>query len=97
MEISLDWLVAWLVAASLLAALLTVWDKSRARRRVWRVSESTLWLVAVLGGAAVMCLTMAVIGHKTLHRRFMVGLPLLVAVQMVAVYLLWHTQTLVFI
>ena len=97
MEVSLDWFVAWLLAAGVLAVLLTVWDKSRARRRAWRVSESTLWLVAALGGAAMMCLTMLIIGHKTLHRRFMIGLPLLLAVQMFALYALWHTGEVVFI
>lgn len=97
MEISWDWLTAWLAAASLLAVLLTLWDKSRARRHAWRVSEGSLWLVAALGGAAAMCLTMAVIGHKTLHRRFMVGLPLLLAAQIAAVFLLWHTNYLIFI
>ena len=97
MEISLDWFTAWLIAASLLAVLLTVWDKSRARRRAWRVSESTLWLVAALGGAAVMCLTMAMVGHKTLHRRFMVGLPLLLAAQIAVGWLLWHAGYLIFI
>ena len=97
MEISLDWFTAWLIAASLLAVLLTVWDKSRARRRAWRVSESTLWLVAALGGAAVMCLTMAMVGHKTLHRRFMVGLPLLLAAQIAVVGLLWYGKWLIFV
>ena len=97
MTVSFDWLTAWLVAASVLAVLLTVWDKSRACRHAWRVSESTLWLVALLGGAAAMCLSMLVIGHKTLHRRFMIGLPLLLAAQIAAVYLLWHTKWLIFI
>ena len=97
MEISLDWFAAWLIAANAMAVLLTVWDKSRARRRVWRVPESTLWLVALLGGSAMMCLTMLMIGHKTLHRRFMIGLPLLMVAQMVAVFALRYTNFLVFI
>lgn len=97
MEISWDWLTAWLAAASLLAVLLTLWDKSRARRHAWRVSEGSLWLVAVLGGAAAMCLTMLLAHHKTLHRRFMVGLPLLLAAQIAAVLLLWYSGFVVFI
>ena len=97
MNIPLKWAVAWLVAVSFAAFAVTVWDKSRARRRRWRVPERTLWLVASLGGAAVMYLAMLMIGHKTLHRRFMVGLPLLALAQIGAVYLLWHTKCWVFI
>lgn len=92
MNIPLNWAVAWLAAVSLTAFLMTAWDKSRAKRRQWRVPESTLWLVAVLGGATVMYLAMLMTNHKTLHRRFMVGLPLLMVAQIAAVYLLWHTK-----
>lgn len=95
MRVSLDWAVAWLIAASLTAALLTVWYKSRTRRRRWRVSESTLWLVAVLGGAAVMYVTMLMTDHKTLCRRFMVGIPLLMVAQIAVVWTLWYDRFLV--
>ena len=97
MTLSVDWTVAWLAAASLLAVLLTVWDKSRARRHAWRVSESTLWLVAVLGGAAAMYVAMQIARHKTLHRRFMWGLPLLLAAQVAVSVLLWRGQYIVFV
>ena len=97
MEISWDWTVAWLAAVSLLAVLLTAWDKSRARRHAWRVSEGTVWFVAVLGGCAAMCLTMLLVNHKTRHRRFMFGLPILLLAQFAAVYALLGTNYLVFI
>lgn len=97
MNIPLTWAVAWLTAVSFAAFLMTAWDKSRARRHRWRVPEGTLWLVATLGGAAMMYLAMLITNHKTLHRRFMVGLPLLLAAQIAAVYLLWHTKYWVFI
>ena len=96
MYISRSWAVAWLVAVSVTAAALTVWDKSRARRRVWRVPERTLWLVAALGGAAATYVTMWLIRHKTLHRRFMWGLPLLLLCQIVLVYLLWYKKCIFF-
>ena len=97
MEISAKWALAWLVAVSLTAVALTVWDKSRARRRAWRVPERTLWLVAALGGAVVMYGTMFVVRHKTLHRTFMIGLPLLALAQIGAVVGLWYAGWLVFV
>lgn len=83
MRISVQYAVAWLIAAGLMALVLTVSDKRRARRGAYRVPERTLWLVAALGGSAVMYLTMCGIRHKTKHRRFMWGLPLLLCVQIV--------------
>ena len=77
MTLSLEWAVAWLIAAAIVAFLVTLWDKNRARRREWRVQESTLWLIALLGGSAVMFLTMLVIRHKTRRTKFMVAMPLL--------------------
>ena len=95
MTLSLEWAVAWLLAAAIVAFLVTLWDKNRARRREWRVQESTLWLIALLGGSAVMFLTMLVIRHKTRHTPFMVGLPLLALVQAGLVYLLLQSQFLI--
>jgi uncharacterized membrane protein YsdA (DUF1294 family) len=74
-----------MVAISLLACVLTAWDKRCARRGQWRVPEKTLFAVALLGGAAAMLATMRVVRHKTKHRRFMWGLPLIVALQIAAV------------
>ena len=94
MEPSAVWVVLWLVAVNIVAVLITMWDKNRARRREFRVSESSLWLLAAVGGAAAMWVTMYVIRHKTLHRRFMIGLPLLAVVQAGALILLWKAGLL---
>ena len=58
--------------AGVLAVLL---DKHRARRGKWRIPEKTLFLLAGLGGTPGVYLTMRAIRHKTLHKRFMIGLP----------------------
>lgn len=97
MAIYKNWAVAWLVAASITALAVTLWDKNRARRREWRVSESTLWLVAVLGGSAAMYVTMLCIRHKTRHLTFMIGLPVLIVAQAVGLYLWYKSGNLIFI
>lgn len=72
----------WLVAGSLLAAAVTVYDKWAAVHRPrHRVPERQLWLIAALGGSVAMLVTMRLVRHKTGHRRFMIGLPLLIAAQ----------------
>ena len=50
----------WLVGTNLLAVVLTVSDKVRAKKGKWRVPEDTLLFVALLGGA--------VGTHQKVHR-----------------------------
>lgn len=56
-------------------------DKRRAVRGEWRISERTLLLLAFLGGAAGAFLGMKVFHHKTRHRKFSLGVPLLLLMQ----------------
>lgn len=74
-------LCAYLTALSLLAVFLTLHDKRRARQHGRRIPERTLMLVGLAGGALAMYLTMRAIRHKTLHRKFMWGLPAEIALQ----------------
>lgn len=74
-------LAAYLVVINLAGAIAVLVDKSRARRHQWRVPEKTLFLLAIFGGTPGVYLTMRAIRHKTLHKRFMIGLPLIFAAQ----------------
>ena len=67
---------------------MTVSDKSRAKKHKRRVPEKTLFLTAAFGGSIAMYLTMLTVRHKTKHKRFMIGLPLIIFVQTGAVILL---------
>ena len=82
-------IVLWFAAVSCLAVLLTVHDKRAARRGAWRVPEQTLLLVCALGGSAAMLAAMRVIRHKTKHAKFMVGIPVMIAVQVVVSLVVW--------
>lgn len=76
----------WLYLAliSLISAMVTVRDKSAARRGKRRTSENTLMLLSALGGSAVMLMTMLLVRHKTKHMKFMVGIPIIILFQTVA-------------
>ncbi len=79
--------IGWyVIAVSTVACTLTAWDKRCARRGRRRVAEKTLFAVALLGGSAAMLATMHLVRHKTRHRRFMWGLPLIILLQCAAVY-----------
>ena len=84
------YIAVYLAAISLLAVILTAYDKRAARRHKWRVRESTLLLIAALGGSVAMLLTMQIIRHKTKHTKFMVGIPVIIALQIAAAVLVWR-------
>ncbi|BCB05082.1 DUF1294 domain-containing protein [Bacillus sp. KH172YL63] len=53
-------------------------DKRKAERHQYRISERVLWQVAILGGSVGAYLGMKVYRHKTKHKQFALGFPLLV-------------------
>lgn len=79
--------IIYLAAISFIACAAAISDKRRAVRGKRRVPEKTLFLLAALGGSAAMYITMNIIRHKTKHKRFMIGLPLIIFAQC-AVFLL---------
>jgi len=84
------YIAIYLATISLLAVILTICDKRAARRQKWRVRESTLLIIAALGGSVAMLLTMHLIRHKTKHAKFMVGIPVIIAVQIAAAIAIWR-------
>lgn len=84
--------LAYLAAVSLAAVIMTVRDKSAAKRHKRRVPEKTLFGAAALGGSAAMLVTMVAIRHKTKHKRFMIGLPIIILVQTAASLIIYYSQ-----
>lgn len=78
----------YLLEINLVALLLCAIDKVCARKNEWRVPEATLLLSAVLGGSGGLLLGMMLFRHKTKHKRFRIGVPLILLVQVSLVYFL---------
>lgn len=85
-------LAVWLVIINFISVIVCIADKSRVKRGKWRVRESTLWALTILGGGAGMYLTMRLIRHKTLHKSFMIGIPLIVILQIIAVFCILYLK-----
>ena len=60
-------------------------DKKRAIRGAWRISEASLFLTALLGGALGCTLGMNHFRHKTKHWYFKYGMPAIFLVQFLLV------------
>lgn len=76
----------WLGLISLIACAVTVYDKIASKRLPQhRTPEKTLFLLAILGGSVAMYATMQLIRHKTQHKRFMIGIPLIILAQIAGI------------
>ena len=85
----------YLAVVNLAAFALMGVDKRRAKRGAWRIPERTLFLPAIMGGSPGAILGMQMFRHKTRHRQFMIGMPLILLVQLVIVGLLiWKCRGL---
>ncbi len=77
-------LIIYLVLINAIGFFLMIADKSRARKNRRRIPEATLMLVAVLGGSIGSLAGMYLVRHKTRHIKFTVGIPTILALQIVA-------------
>ena len=81
--------LCWFALISLVTAIVTVSDKIKAKKGCFRIPEKVLFLLAVAGGSVAEYFTMRIIRHKTLHKRFMIGLPLIIILQLIAITLIF--------
>lgn len=58
-------------------------DKEKAKKRLWRVPEATLLTVAALGGSIGCLAGMKVFHHKTRKPKFYIGIPVILALQLI--------------
>lgn len=59
-------------------------DKRKAKRGAWRIPEATLMWAAVLGGSIGSLAGMYTFRHKTKHPKFTIGIPVILAIQIIA-------------
>ena len=62
-------------------------DKWKAKKSLWRIRESALLGLAILGGSIGAWLGMKVWHHKTMHKKFKYGIPLILIAQIVLLLL----------
>lgn len=81
-------IACYLAVINLAGFFLMGLDKWKAKHKKWRISEKTLFGTAVFGGSLGTWAGMYAFRHKTRHWYFVVGMPLILAVQAAAAWLL---------
>lgn len=78
----------YLLAINALSFILFGLDKNKAKKGKWRISEATLLMIAVIGGSIGAWAGMRLWHHKTMHKKFKYGIPIIIIMQVsLVVYL----------
>ena len=78
----------YLIGINVLTFLIFGADKWKAKRDKWRIPEDTLIWLAIAGGSVGALLGMYLFRHKTKHRKFQIGIPVILLVQLGLLYFL---------
>ena len=74
--------LGYLLLINAIAFTLMLVDKYKARKKLWRIPESTLLTAAALGGSIGALVGMYTVHHKTKHLKFTLGIPAILAAQL---------------
>ena len=83
-------ILIYLIAINVVTFFMYGIDKWKAKRSKWRISEATLLGMAVIGGSIGAWLGMRVWHHKTMHKKFQFGIPLIIVAQVAMI--IWLTS-----
>lgn len=78
----------YLVLINVIGYLFMMIDKKRAIKHQYRISERTLWTIAIFFGALGLYIGMQNFRHKTKHATFKYGLPALTLLEL-GIVLYW--------
>lgn len=82
----------YLLVVNTLTFLLYGIDKYKAKKARWRISEATLLMMAVIGGSIGAWAGMKLWHHKTMHKKFKYGIPLIILLQVALVFYLHNLK-----
>ena len=75
-------LLFYLLLINALGLVIMLADKRSAQKKLWRIPESTLFTVALLGGSLGCLLGMHLFRHKTRKPKFYIGIPAILVIQL---------------
>lgn len=76
----------YLLIINAVGALAMLVDKIKAKKKLWRIPEATLMTIAAIGGSIGVLAGMYLFRHKTRHAKFYIGVPLILVIQLAALY-----------
>lgn len=62
--------------------IVMLYDKYLSKNNLWRIPERTLFGIALFGGSLGCLAGMYTVRHKTRHKSFTIGIPLILIIQL---------------
>ena len=81
----------YLLLINIITFVLYAIDKLNAKTSSWRISERMLMLFALAGGSIGALLGMYICRHKTRKPKFKFGVPVILVLQVVVLYILFNS------
>ena len=88
----MKYIIIYVIAINLIAFLAMYIDKRRARNASWRIKESTLFTLVLLGGGIGGIAGMYTFRHKTKKMQFVIGFPAILIVEIVCIIIFLTTK-----
>lgn len=82
----------YIIVINVVAFIMYGIDKYKAKAGKWRISEATLLLIAVVGGSIGAWIGMKVWHHKTMHKKFKYGVPIILLLQVALIVYLHYIK-----
>lgn len=82
--------IIYLISVNIAAFIIYGVDKRRAKKQKWRISEATLFVLALIGGSVGSEIAMYIFHHKTRHMRFVIGIPCIILLQLTLLVLIFR-------
>lgn len=84
--------VIFIILMSIIAFVVMGVDKRKAKQHKHRISEKTLWILALVGGSIGSYLGMIFFRHKTKHLNFRIGFTLLAVGQLILLFWIYFIR-----
>ncbi|KMT23351.1 DUF1294 domain-containing protein [Clostridium cylindrosporum] len=79
--------IYYIAVINMISFLAMFIDKRKSIKHKWRISEAKLILLSIIGGSIGSILGMYMFRHKTKHIKFTLGVPIIIIVQLILLYL----------
>ncbi|MDE5867171.1 MAG: DUF1294 domain-containing protein [Lachnospiraceae bacterium] len=87
----ISYILSYLGVINFIGLIIMGIDKLKAKKRAWRVPESTLFVIALIGGSLGTTMGMFLFRHKTRHWYFRYGMPAILIIQIAIVVILMNS------
>ena len=78
-------IICYIFIVNITTLLMFGLDKWKAKNNKWRIPESTLLILSLVGGSIGAFCGIRLFHHKTLHKRFYIGVPLILLLQILVI------------